>query len=172
FEKNHSQRFFVWLHLYDPHEPYRAPRRFREKFKGDRSGLYDAEIAFTDEAVGKIVEALKSRGLLENTLVVIVGDHGEAFGEHNEYGHGIFCYDEALKVPLIFYNPQLLPRQGLRVKNRVNLVDIMPTLLEMYGMEIPSSIQGQSVVPLLAGEEEEGRRMVYFESMHGKDEMN
>jgi arylsulfatase A-like enzyme/Tfp pilus assembly protein PilF len=172
FENNHRKRFFVWIHFYDPHAPYKAPKRFAEKFKSDIPGRYDAEIAFTDEGVGKIIEALEKTNTLQNTLVVIAGDHGEAFGEHEEWGHGIFCYEEALKVPLIFYNPRLLPQNGLRIKNRVNLVDIMPTLLELYGITPPRGIQGNSFTSMLKGEREKEVRSFYFESMHGKDEMN
>jgi arylsulfatase A-like enzyme/Tfp pilus assembly protein PilF len=172
FEKNHHKKFFAWIHLYDPHAPYKPPKRFAKKFKRDFKGFYDAEVAFTDEAVGKIIDTLKHGNALENTVVVIVGDHGEAFGEHEEYGHGIFCYDESLKVPMIFYNPKLFPKKGLRVKNRVNVTDIMPTLLELFNIVIPEGVQARSFMPLLMAEKEDKRRTFYFESMHGKDEMN
>jgi arylsulfatase A-like enzyme/Tfp pilus assembly protein PilF len=172
FEKNHQNRFFAWVHLYDPHAPYKAPKRFADKFNKDYLGRYDAEIAFTDEAVNKILEALKKKNALANTLVVIVGDHGEAFGEHEEFGHGFFCYDEALKVPLIFYNQKLLPKNGLNILNRVNIVDIMPTLLEMFRLDISPTIQGNSMLHLMRGKKEKEARNFYFESMHGKDEMN
>jgi len=172
FEKNHNKQFFAWIHLYDPHTPYKAPKQYAEKFKDDLKGQYDAEIAFTDEVVGKIIAVLERKNILENTLVVIMSDHGEAFGEHEEQGHGIFCYDEVLKVPMIFYNLELLPQKGLRVKNRVNLVDFMPTILELYGMDIPSGVQGKSFASLLTGENESEQRNFYFESMHGKEEMN
>ncbi|MCP5047734.1 MAG: sulfatase-like hydrolase/transferase, partial [bacterium] len=124
-----------------------------------------------DEIVGRIIADLKARNVLHNTLVVIIGDHGESFGEHRESGHGIFCYNEVLKVPLIFYNPGRLPLKGHRVSNRVNQVDLMPTLMDLYGLETPPSVQGTSFLPLLTGEEEEGQRNFYFESMHGSDEM-
>jgi arylsulfatase A-like enzyme/Tfp pilus assembly protein PilF len=171
FTKNHQQKFFAWVHFYDPHKPYNAPREYQEKFKDDNEGRYDAELAFTDEYVGKVIDTLKSARVLENTLVIIVGDHGEAFGEHLEYGHGIFCYEESMKVPLIFYNPRLLPNP-LQVKTRVDLVDLMPTILELYKLEIPKGNQGKSMIHLLAGQEETSPRELYFESMYGKDELN
>jgi arylsulfatase A-like enzyme/tetratricopeptide (TPR) repeat protein len=170
FEKNHQRRFFAWVHLYDPHTPYTPPKKYAEKFEDSQEGRYDGEIAFADSCVGEIIKELKSRDILQNTLIVIVGDHGEAFGEHQEYGHGIFCYEEALKVPLIFYNPRLFPRSR-RLTSRLNLIDIMPTLLELYGLPISPEVQGKSFAPLLAGNEEEDRRGFYFESMHGRDEM-
>ncbi len=171
FEKNYHKRFFAWVHLYDPHKPYNPPKKYTEKFKRDISGRYDAEVAYTDEYIGKIMEKLRAKDVLQKTVVVIMGDHGEAFGEHKEIGHGIFCYEEALKVPLIFYNQNLLPR-GLRVTQRVNLVDIMPTILDLLGMEIPAAVQGKSFAHLLSGKPEKQQRGFYFESMHGNNEMN
>jgi arylsulfatase A-like enzyme/Tfp pilus assembly protein PilF len=170
FEKNHRRRFFAWVHLYDPHIPYTPPKKYAEKFEDTQEGRYDGEVAFADSCVGEIVEKLKSLDLLESTLIVVVGDHGEAFGEHQEYGHGIFCYEEALEVPLIFYNPRLFPR-GRRLTSRLNLIDIMPTILELYGLSIPPEVQGRSFASLLAGNEAKNQRGVYFESMHGRDEM-
>ncbi len=172
FVKQDQKPFFAWIHLYDAHEPYAPPRKFIDRFGKSPSNRYDGEIAFVDEAVGKIIEALEKKNVLDNTLIVIMGDHGEAFGEHLEYGHGIFCYDETLKVPLIFYNRQALPKKGLRVKNRVNLVDIYPTLLELFGMEPQRSVQGKSLAGFLAGQEENELRNFYFESMYSQDEMN
>lgn len=170
FEANHLRRFFAWIHLYDPHTPYSPPGKYAEKFADTQEGRYDGEIAFTDSCVGSIIKKLEARNILDNTLIVIVGDHGEAFGEHQEYGHGFFCYEEALKVPLIFYNPSLFP-EGRCISQRVNLIDIMPTLLDLYGLVPPSGIQGKSFLRLLSGKQEEGPREFYFESMHGRDEM-
>lgn len=177
FEKNYHKKFFAWVHLYDPHTPYKPPKKYAEKFKDDPGGRYDGEIAYVDECVGKIIEKLKQKKILEKTMVVIVGDHGEAFGEHEEQGHGIFCYEEALKVPLIFYNPLLFQR-GTTLKTRVNLIDLMPTILELYGMNNPAKVQGKSFISLLLADGEEdgdtfdSSRDFYFESMHGKEEMN
>lgn len=171
FEKNHSKRFFGWVHFYDPHDPYRAPKKYSKKFKNDKKGRYDAEIACIDDFIGKIIDKLKEKKILEKTIVIIAGDHGEAFGEHEEFGHGIFCYDESLKVPLVFYNTKLFPG-GLEVTSPVNLIDLMPTILDLYGKEIPKGVQGKSLVYLLQREDEPGTRDFYFESMHGKHEMN
>jgi len=111
FEKrsNPQEKFFAWIHFYDPHSPFDPPSPYKEKFGPRPEGLYDGEVAFTDEFVGKIIQDLETADLLEQTLVVIVGDHGEAFGEHLEYGHSIFCYEENLRVPLVFYNPGSFP---------------------------------------------------------------
>jgi arylsulfatase A-like enzyme/Flp pilus assembly protein TadD len=169
-QRNPKNPFFAWVHFYDPHTPYDPPEPFNKKFDNSIQGRYDGEIAYTDSYVGKLITALKDQNAFENTVVVIVGDHGEAFGEHNEYGHSLFCYQENIKVPLIFYNPTLFTK-GINVKHRVNLVDIMPTLLEIYGLEAPGDIHGESILHLLEGKKEDKERTFYAESMHGKEEM-
>lgn len=171
---NPREKFFAWIHFYDAHSPHDPPEEYKKKlWINSTSTLYDGEVAFVDTCLGKIIDDLKTANLLERTLVVIVGDHGEAFGEHQEYGHAIFCYEQNLKVPLVFYNPRVFTGKlkGLRVKNRVNLVDIMPTILELYGQKVPEQIQGQSFVHLLTGAPEKKERTFYIESMHGKEEM-
>jgi arylsulfatase A-like enzyme/Tfp pilus assembly protein PilF len=170
-DQRDSRQFFYWLHFYDPHTPYRPPLEFAKRFPKGSKGLYDGEIAYTDVWVGRVIEDLRRRGLLERTLVIIASDHGEAFGEHLELGHGIFCYEEALKVVLIFHAPKLLgePRT---VKARVGLVDVMPTVLDLLGIEIPQAVQGSSFRSLLAGGSEKEERPFYFESLYGREEMN
>jgi len=163
--------FFYWLHFYDPHTPYRPPQEFAKRFPHGPEGLYDGEIAYTDSWVGRVIDSLRAGGQLEHTLVIISGDHGEAFGEHQEQGHGIFCYDETLKVPLIFYAPKLLAGRR-RVADRVGLVDVMPTVLDLLGAEMPSAIQGRSFLSLLNGRSEKEERTLYFESLYGREEMN
>lgn len=167
FGNRGKEKFFAWVHFYDPHLPYDPPAEYRNR--GDSLGdLYDGEVAFTDVYVGKIIQDLENRGMLSDTLVVIAGDHGEAFGEHQEYGHSVFCYEENLKVPLIFYNSLLFP-QGAVVEERICLVDIMPTLLEMLNMDSPPDVQGRSFTGMLSGKKEKEERAVYIESMYGKE---
>ncbi len=159
--------FFAWLHVYDPHQPYRPPEPFLERFAGDP---YRGEVAFVDAQVGVVLDALEARGLLAKTLIVVTSDHGEGFGEHGEVGHGILAYEEALKVPLIVAAPGLPPRL---VSDRVRLVDLMPTLLDLLGLEPPPGLQGESFAALVTGSGEPGaERDVYFESMLGRDENN
>ena len=162
-----KKSFFAWVHFYDPHAPYDPPAEFQNS-ANSLSDLYDGEVAFTDVYVGKIIEDLKDENLLASTLIVIVGDHGEALGEHQEYGHSVFCYEENLKVPLIFYNPRLFP-EGSVVEERVCLIDILPSLLEMFGMNPAPSVHGRSFTRLLAGKKERGERSIYIESMYGKE---
>lgn len=160
--------FFLWVHLYDPHKPYAPPAEYAKRFPEDS---YRGEIAFTDSVIGQMLQDLKDKELTENTLVIVAGDHGEAFGEHEEHGHGIFCYEEDVKVPLIFSNPKLFSRPRL-LEERVRLIDIMPTVLELLDMPVPGRIQGRSLSPLLHGKRESAPRDVYMESLYGKEENN
>ncbi len=171
FKKSEPRKFFTWLHFYDPHAPYNPPQEFGAKFDHDPQGAYDGEIAFVDFTIGRVIKNLEDRGLLDQTLIVICGDHGEAFGEHHEFKHGIFCYQETLKVPLIFCSPKLFG-QARVVRTRVNLVDILPTICELYGLEIPSGVQGRSLTGLIRGKTEKDERSFYVESLFGKEEMN
>jgi arylsulfatase A-like enzyme/predicted negative regulator of RcsB-dependent stress response len=160
--------FFLWVHMYDPHKPYTPPLEYAKRFPKD---FYRGEIAFTDSVVGKMLQDLDDKGLTENTLVVIAGDHGEAFGEHKEFGHGLFCYEEDLKVPLIFFNARLFKRP-LAVSQRARLIDVMPTILDLLDMPVPEQVQGLTLEPLLKGKREKTPRDVYIETMYGKEENN
>jgi len=169
FENRGKKKFFAWVHFYDPHLPYDPPEEFRGS--GDSPmDLYDGEVAFTDFHVGKILEDLAGENVLDDTLIVVVGDHGEAFGEHGEYGHSVFCYEENLKIPLIFSNPRLFPK-GSVVEDRVCLIDIMPTLLEIFGLDSVPSLHGQSLSRMIAGKKERADRPYYIESMYGKESL-
>lgn len=161
-------KFFTWVHFYDPHLPYDPPADLRERFANDP---YSGEVAAVDRAVGKIIDDLRTAGLLESTLVVITSDHGEAFGEHGEEGHSIFGYEQNLRVPLILYAPKKL-RAGVVIEERVRLIDLMPTLLELYQLPVPTGIEGRSFVDLLNGKEREQPEDVYFESFAGQLEKN
>lgn len=112
--------------------------------------LYDGEIAFTDRAVGALLDGLEERGVLENTLVVFLSDHGQEFFEHGAYGHGHSLYGEVLRVPLVFSFPGKIP-EGRRVREQVRLLDVMPTILDVVGVEPGSHIEGSSLLPLITG---------------------
>lgn len=135
--------FFTWIHYYDPHDPYEPPEPFRTDYAGR---LYDGEIAYTDTLVGQVVDTLKSRGLLKKTMIVVAGDHGEGLGQHHEENHGVFLYGEALHVPLIVTLPV---RASGKVDQTVELVDVMPTVLDLLQIERPQPVQGRSLVPLM-----------------------
>jgi arylsulfatase A-like enzyme/Flp pilus assembly protein TadD len=157
--KNYRSTFFLWMHLYDPHYPYRPPAPYDEQYK-DR--LYDGEIAFADSQVGRLISFLKAKGLYGNTLVVLTGDHGESLGEHGEKTHGFFLYNATLHVPVILHLP------GREVAARVipelvSLTDLMPTVLQALELEVPEQVQGRSLLPLLEAKDS-SRRNLYAET--------
>jgi arylsulfatase A-like enzyme/Flp pilus assembly protein TadD len=141
------RRFFAWVHFFDPHFPYDPPPPYDREFADNP---YDGEIAFMDAAIGAVVEKLRGKNLLERTLFVLAGDHGEGFGEKVETGHGVFLYDETLKVPLILYSPGHLPA-GKVIASRVRLIDIAPTILDMVNVPVPRPFQGLSLTPSIRG---------------------
>jgi choline-sulfatase len=144
-EQHPQGPFFLWLHFYDPHDPYDPPPPFKAQYA---ASPYDGEIAYVDFAVGKLLTTLRSRGLYDQSLIVVVADHGEAFGEHGEWSHGLFLYDETIHVPLLIKLPSAGSGRRL-IESRVGLVDIAPTLLQEVGIAAPSAMQGQSLLELV-----------------------
>jgi arylsulfatase A-like enzyme/Tfp pilus assembly protein PilF len=143
--------FFLWVHLYDPHYPYTPPEPYASHY---RARLYDGEIAFADTQVGRLTSFLKQQGLVEPSLLVLAGDHGEGLGEHGEKTHGFFIYNSTLHVPLLIRIPGATPRV---VSDEVSLVDVMPTLLQQLRIPIPASVQGRSLLGLAVGRSQPGR---------------
>jgi arylsulfatase A-like enzyme/tetratricopeptide (TPR) repeat protein len=139
--KHPTGPFFLWVHLYDPHDPYTPPEPYQSRY---RSAPYDGEIAYTDSIVGRLLTELRQRNLFDGSLIAVMADHGEAFGEHGEQHHGIFLYDETIHVPLLLK----LPRQntGSKVETRVGLVDVAPTILNAAHLPVPSAMQGQTLL--------------------------
>ena len=157
--KNYQKKFFLWMHLYDPHYPYRPPAPYSEEYR-DRP--YDGEIAFADAQVGRLIEFLKNKGLYRNTLIVLSGDHGESLGEHGEKTHGFFIYNATLHVPLIIHLPGDM--HARTVQNLVNLADIMPTVLAALNIQLPAHVQGQSLLPIISPKKEDNARSLYAET--------
>ena len=140
---------FVWVHFYDPHDPYEPPPPYSEIYKDQ---LYDGEIAYADSALGHFLTYLKKQGWYEGAMIVVVGDHGEGLGEHHEDTHGIFLYDSTTHVPLIVKLPN--ERQaGRTVEWQARTTDIMPTILGLLGIAAPANLDGDSLQPFLAGAE-------------------
>ncbi len=146
-QANGQKRFFSWVHFYDPHLPYTPPVPFSEEFK---KHPYDGEIAFMDSEIGRLIDELKNGGLMDRTIIILAGDHGEALGEKREIDHGLFIYESTLRVPLIVY-AKFLPSRGTVVKSRVRLIDILPTVLELLKIKPPKDISGQSLLPYIRG---------------------
>ena len=158
FNKKHKEKFFLWVHYYDPHDPYEPPEPFHAQYA---NSLYDGEIAYTDEAVGKLLAGLDNAGLKEKTIVVFTSDHGEGLGEHNEKTHSLFIYNATQHVPLMLRLPGRTPR---RIPDVVGHVDLAPTLLDLIGVEAKSGMQGKSLRGLIDNTEKRQERSIYSES--------
>ena len=139
---------FAWVHLYDPHDPYEPPAPYSEIYK-DR--LYDGEVAYADSALGNFIQYLRKSGSYENSLIIVVGDHGEGLGEHHEETHGIFLYDSTTHVPLIIKLPWH-KSAGKTIAAQVRTFDILPTALDLASVPAPDSLDGKSLTPYFAGD--------------------
>jgi arylsulfatase A-like enzyme len=144
---------FMWVHLYDPHDPYEPPMPYSQMYKDH---LYDGEIAYADSALGHFVSFLKASGRYRNSMIVVVGDHGEGLGEHREDTHGIFLYDSTTHVPLIVKLPGEL-HAGTAVTAQVRTLDIMPTLLKFGGTSAFPKTDGASLEPFFVDNKETSR---------------
>src|SRR6266849_357721 len=144
---------FVWVHLYDPHDPYEPPPPYSQTYKDH---LYDGEIAYADSALANFVAYLKKQGWYENAVVIVVGDHGEGLGEHHEDTHGIFLYDSTTHVPLIVKWPGR-GNAGKMVNAQVRTTDILPTVLDLLHVPLPERLDGESLKPYFDGMEDASR---------------
>jgi arylsulfatase A-like enzyme len=154
-------RLFLFVHYFDPHRPWRAP----EPFASNHADPYTAEIAYLDHEIGRLVDGLAARGLLESAAVVVTADHGEGLGEHGEETHGAFLYQSTVAVPLVVRAPGVEP--GRRIAGNVSLVDVAPTLLELAGLAPLASVQGVSLAPALRGTGRVPERPLHLETRLG-----
>lgn len=191
--KRPADRFLLWIHLFDPHRPYRAPRAERERLALEtpaeveafarrvvaehrlapgfyatpgalaaQYGEYDAEVAFADRQLARLFEAMAARGFHERALWIVTADHGEGLGSHGYKGHGRHIYREQLHVPLILWGPGV--PAGRRTSELVRHVDLLPTLLELLGVQARwrPRLPGRSLVPLLREPERRLPRVLAF----------
>ena len=187
-DENRDEDFFLFLHYYDPHSPYDPPEPYRGLFGSiaaaeeigltDNTSLtadtdekkkvfkltYAEELAYTDHCIGQVINKLKSLDLYDSTLLIITGDHGEAFGEREEMGHGYYIYQESIHVPLIVKLPG--QQTAKTVSGAVGLIDITPTVCSLLGIEAPQYIQGRDLSGALIDEpSEDDDRYIYSESL-------
>jgi arylsulfatase A-like enzyme len=161
--------WFLWLHYFDPHDTYLAHPGFSEQFgTTEEIDLYDGEIAFTDHYIGNLLDQLARLNLADNTIVVIVADHGEEFREHGQTRHGYNLYEETIRVPLMFRAPGYSPR---RVEPVIATVDLMPTLLEICSVSVSHPIEGQSLLALARGDSAPEREAVSEVRWHKGQDM-
>ncbi|HVT02544.1 MAG TPA: sulfatase-like hydrolase/transferase, partial [Thermoanaerobaculia bacterium] len=142
-EKEKSQPFFLFFHLYEPHAPYDPPEPFKSRYQN----AYDGEIATADQIIGEFLTHLKALGIYDRSLIVFVSDHGEGFYDHGEDQHGILLYREAIHVPLIVKLPGET-RRGETVSAPAQLIDVMPTVLEVTETAAPEGLRGSSLLSL------------------------
>jgi arylsulfatase A-like enzyme len=146
-----SDRFFCYIHLFDPHAPYEPHGDLGAGFQGDNIARYDGEIAYTDRELGRFILRLEELGVLKDSLVVITADHGEGLGEHGELTHGYYCYDSTTHIPLIMHGAPGI-KQGARVPGVVRNYDLAPTLVELMGLGAETFVKqmhGVSLVPAM-----------------------
>ena len=156
--KEQRSKWFLFVHIWDPHDPYSPPQPFSEKFKAD---LYSGEVAYVDSELGKLFDYLESQELTKKTLIVLTGDHGEALGEHGELTHDYFAYNSTLWIPLMIAAPGI---PAARVGEYVCHADLFPTICDLLALEKPPYLQGVSLLPLFNGGKIE-KRAIYFESL-------
>jgi choline-sulfatase len=179
--------FFIWLHYEEPHLPYDPPREYDGLFLSEIpdfyrntsrriclntdynkteieyfKALYDREIFFADEYIGNLIDYLKEEGLYDNTLIILLSDHGEEFWEHGKCDHGHSLYDELVHIPMFVRIPTI--EGPKRIPYQVSQVDIMPTILDVLGIKDNWS-SGESFIPMMIGEEKEDR-VIFLEGIH------
>jgi arylsulfatase A-like enzyme len=164
-----GERFFLWIHYFDPHAPYEPPEGFAlppgtdvdldgrrvPSGLGSRSRLgdlvraYRGEVRYTDAELGRLLDSLREDGRLDRIALVVTSDHGEAFGDHGQLGHGTTLYEELVRVPLLVRGPGI--PAGRRLPGPVQLEDLMPTLLDWLGLPVPPDLDGVSLLGWLRG---------------------
>ncbi len=157
-----DRRVLLWLHLYEPHDPYEPPEPYASRYAGRP---YDGEVAWADELLGRFEDALGSLGLRDDTALVVTSDHGEGLGEHDEALHGFFVYQTTLRVPFLVRAPGIPP--GRRLERTVRLVDVFPTVLELAGLAAPRELvlSGRSLAAALRGAPEPDEPLTYAETL-------
>ncbi len=145
-DRQSGKPFFVWLHLYDAHQPYNPPAQFRRQYPNDP---YDAEIAFEDHELGRFLEVVRKKSPAGKTLILLLSDHGEGLGQHGEDGHGIFLYDSTVRIAWIMDGPGI--PAGVRVQQQAREIDALPTVLNLLDGNASSQVQGVSMLPAFSG---------------------
>jgi arylsulfatase A-like enzyme/Tfp pilus assembly protein PilF len=151
--------WFLWVHCFDPHDPYEPPDPYKKRFAGD---LYSGEVAYVDDALGNLLDYMSAENLFDNTLTIFTGDHGESLWEHSEKTHGFLAYNSTLWAPLIVVFPSAKARD---FNDYVSHIDIFPTVCDMLEIDKPEVLQGSSLLPALKGKKMK-KMPIYFESLY------
>lgn len=154
-----TERFFLFFHIYEPHKPYRAPDRFADL------APYDGEVAFADEITGRLLEGLRKRGWYDGATIVLVSDHGEGLGDHIEEEHGLFLYDEVVRVPWLMKLPEGVSG-GRRLVDPVQHIDLFPTLAALAGLRTVADLRGRDLSAVLFGRGALAPQGIYAEALY------
>lgn len=157
-KRQEKEPWFLWIHCWDPHDPYDPPEPFKTQYA---NSLYDGEVAYVDFALEKVLRFIEKGGLFSKTMIVLTGDHGESLGEHGEKTHGFLAYNATIWIPLIILAPGLNPG---KVDKNVSHIDIFPTICDVLKVETPPFLQGMTLLPALKGKALP-KRPIYFESL-------
>jgi arylsulfatase A-like enzyme/Flp pilus assembly protein TadD len=153
-----QSKWFAWVHLFDPHQPYLPPAPYDKQYEHD---LYSGEVAYVDAQLGTLFDFLSDRKLNSDTLIIITGDHGEALGEKGEKTHAYFAYNNTILIPLIIHIPET---SGGFIEENVCHTDIFPTICDLLDYKTPAHLQGESLLPIIRGGKRQQKK-IYFESM-------
>ena len=149
--------WFAWVHVFDPHSPYQPPPPFDAQYRAD---LYSGEVAYTDGALGPLFDAVARAP--RSTVILVTSDHGEALGEHGEQTHGLFAYEPTLRVPFVLEMPGVdVGRSSVPARS----VDVLPTVIDALGLELPAAVPGRSLIKAIEGDGLGGGEESYFEAM-------
>ena len=169
-ERNLDERFFLWMHYMDPHDPYVPPEEYLSDFSSRKEAfdfnlsvdkdnlseeelstlkrLYEGEVKYTDACIGQFLDYLEEKKLLEESLIIITADHGHAFMEHGRFAHAYdILYNEVIHVPLIISGKS----ENYKIASNVQLLDLSPTILDLLKIKKPSSFMGESLLPVIEG---------------------
>lgn len=174
--RNRKQPFFLFAHFFDPHTPYEPPVEYRDRFvpgvevamnEEEAVGRYDEEIAYMDHEIGRLLTEIEALGLMENTIIVVTADHGEGLMNHGFFQHGVFIYDEAVRVPLLFRWDGKIP-SGVTLDAPIEQVDFVPTILSLIGQPTTrGDFQGRDLAPGLLGTAElDASRPIFLQRQH------
>ncbi|MEQ8762975.1 MAG: sulfatase-like hydrolase/transferase [Planctomycetota bacterium] len=159
-----DEGFFAWVHCFDPHAPYAPPEEAARRHPDDP---YQAEIDFMDEQLGRLSKALEASNRLDDTLIVVVADHGESLGEHGEVTHAALIYNPTVRVPLILSGPGV--PSSRRITATARTIDILPTVTDLLGLDAPRAVQGRSLQSLWSSDSEDSRTAyleTYWPKLH------
>ena len=177
-ERHRRKKFFLWVHYNEPHMPYRYHKKFDRGYKvvypefyAEGSNFrkikkYDTEVGCVDFYIGELIKKIKELNLYEDSLIIFVSDHGEGFGEHNYYGHGVLLYNSTLHVPLVVKLPGDMNKPSV-IERKVSLMDVVPTILSLLDYPVPEQMEGENLF-----EPSSPERVFYFETYQGAAQLD